>query len=149
MKRVSSDPVAPRCTGVWIDLREAVIISLSGKEAVVRVVRADEQRHLRTLRSKNTGSRFGDHFVSDEKKQLGREREEMRRFTGRVIDAIGRPDRLVIFGPAQARLELKKAVAREHPRMPVEVIATDAMSREQKVAWVKRYFALDPARSGA
>lgn len=149
MKRATRERGAPLRAGVWIDLREAVVISLSGKEAVVRVVRADERRHLRTLRSKNTGSRFGDHFVSDEKKQLGREREEMRRFTGRVIDAIGRPDRLVIFGPAQARLELKKAIARENPRMPVEVIATDAMSREQKVAWVKRYFALDPVRAGA
>lgn len=149
MKRATGVPATLRCTGVWIDLHEAVVISLSGKEAVVRMVRADERRHLRTLRSKNTGSRFGDHFVSDEKKQLGREREEMRRFTGRVIDAIGRPDRLVIFGPAQARLELNKAVAREHPRMSVAVVATDTMSRDQKVAWVKRYFAQDPVRSGA
>lgn len=127
-------------TGVWIDLREAVIISLRGTIVEVRTVECDAARHKRVLRSRNTGSWFGDHFVSDEKKQLGRQRKEMQDYLGRVIKAIGRPDDLVIFGPAQAKRELLKAIGAIKPPIPCTELTTGPMSRNQKVAWVKRYF---------
>lgn len=127
--------------GVWIDLREAVIISLRDGTAEVKKVECHTDKHKRILQSRNSGSWFGDHFINDEKKQLGRQRKEMQDYLGRVIRAIGRPDRLVIFGPAQAKRDLLKAVGTMKPPLACTELTTGPMSRNQKVAWVKRYFA--------
>ncbi|MFZ1688512.1 MAG: hypothetical protein WAU70_13865 [Flavobacteriales bacterium] len=66
----------------------------------------------------------------------------MHRYLNAVMDAIGKAERLVVFGPAYVKNELGKALAMDarFRNVEVEMTTADRMTPNQMVAWVKRYF---------
>lgn len=129
-----------RCAGIWIDQREAVIIRMTNEGPDVRSVRNDLKRHKAILNLKHKGIRSGTHFINQEKKELGKLHKEMADYLDRVVAELGRVERVVLFGPAQTKIELEKYIREKKPAIVCERLTTGPMSRNQKVAWVERYF---------
>lgn len=130
-------------SGVWIDTQKATIVTLGIRGANVKEVELDASAHRRILTSKNSGSRFGRHFINNEHGQQDKLDLEMARFVAGVVDAMPVRSEVVVFGPAHAKLELHKALKAD-PRWKearIRKVAADRMTRNQKVAWVKLYFA--------
>lgn len=139
----TSPPAVLLNTGVWIDTKEAVIITLGGKAPVVRTVQADMERHKQILTTKNTGARAGTRFINMEGKMQEKLDHESVGYCKKVINELGQAGTLVVFGPAQVKHELHKALLKD-PQWKKSVIAVetaDSMTRNQMVAWVKKYFA--------
>lgn len=129
-------------SGIWIDTNEAHIVRLDdGTHSVTKVV-IDRERHKAILKARHHGSRFGDRPSASEHNEQEKLALERKRYLGRVMDAIGTSQRLVIFGPAHMKHALERAVQND-PRWrnaQVETMAADRMTPAQRVAWVKRYF---------
>lgn len=126
--------------GIWIDQREAVIIRATAEGPEVRSVKNDLAKHKAILNLKHTGTRSGTHFINQEKKELGKLHKEMTDYLGRVVKELGSVKRVIVFGPAEAKVELDKYLQEKKPRIVCERVTTGPMTRNQKVAWVKRYF---------
>lgn len=136
---------AGRRAGVWIDGSEAVIIAMEQGEVVVSAVKNDRAKHKAILNLKHSGVRSGSgagaHFVNQEKKAAGKLQQEMKDYLDRVLKAIGPAEQVIVFGPAQAKIGLDMLIQERKPRIACERQTTGPMTRNQKVAWVKRYFA--------
>jgi hypothetical protein len=126
--------------GIWIDQREAVIIRGTAEGAEVRSVKNDLAKHKAILNLKHKGTRSGTHFINQEKKEPGKLHKEMTDYLARVVKELGSVKRVIVFGPAEAKVELDKYLREKKPRIVCERMTTGPMTRNQKVAWVKRYF---------
>ena len=133
-----------RRAGVWIDGSEAVIIAMEQGEITVSAVKNDQVKHKTILNLEHSGTRSGSgagaHFINQEKKELGKLQHEMRDYLDRVLKVIGSAEQVIVFGPAQAKIGLDKLIQEQKPRIACERQTTGPMTRNQKVAWVKRYF---------
>ena len=126
--------------GIWIDQREAVIILGTAEGPEVLSVKNDLAKHKAILNLKHKGTRSGTHSINQEKKELGKLRKEITDYLARVVKELGSVKRVIVFGPAEAKVELDKYLQEKKPRIVCERITTGPMTRNQKVAWVKRYF---------
>jgi stalled ribosome rescue protein Dom34 len=70
---------------------------------------------------------------------------QLAHFYDQVIDQLGRPDAIVIFGPGEAKGQLEQRLARHKtlPSAAVVIDAMDTMTEPQIVARVKQHFGLE------
>jgi hypothetical protein len=119
--------------GVWIDHKKAVIVSASDNHVTTRTLESDVGAH----------SHFGGQQDSGgEKKYEERHRQSLERYYDEVIDRLGKPEALLIFGPGEAKLELKERLGQSGAanRLVVEIETADKLTDPQIVAKVKEHF---------
>ena len=123
--------------GLWIDHRKAVIAMVSDKGDETRVIESNVEKH--------PGAHSSTPYES-QKVQADDSRE--RDFTGHihgfydeVIAAIRDAESILIFGPGEAKGELKSRLERAKlGDRVVAVEATDRMTDRQIAAKVREYF---------
>ena len=122
--------------GIWIDHAKAVIVFASTKGTTSKTVESELAAHGRF-----SGPRDG----GDEKKYEGWHREHLDRYYDRVIDQLGQPDALLIFGPGEAKLQLEERLGRVKALSEtiVGVETTDKMTGPQIVAKVEQHYGID------
>ena len=96
-----------RMAGVWIDHKKAVIVSASEGRVTTRTLESDVAAHPHFGGQQDGGG---------EKKYEERHRESLDRYYDEVIDHLGTPEALLIFGPGEAKLELKERLGRSRAR---------------------------------
>jgi hypothetical protein len=119
--------------GIWIDHRKAVIVSTSGDEVTIRTLQSDVAGHPHYGGQQDGGG---------EQKYEARHGQQLDRYYDEVIGRLDHPEAVWIFGPGEAKLELKARLARaKSPSAPtVDVDAADQMTDPQIVAKVKEHF---------
>jgi stalled ribosome rescue protein Dom34 len=130
--------------GLWIDHRKAVIAVVSDKGEETKVVESNVEKQP----GRFAGIRSTTSFES-QKVQADDSRE--RDFTGHlhgfydeVIAAISDAESILIFGPGEAKGELKKRLERKkHDVRIVAVETVDKMTDRQVVAKVREHFSRD------
>ena len=127
--------------GTWIDGNEAVIIRPGGEKPMVLSVKSDREEHKAAKDLKHVGVRSGIRFINQEKKELDRIQNQRKSYLDKVIAELKGAERLILFGPARMKQELENRIAKDLPDVVCERMTTGPMTRNQKVAWVKRYFA--------
>ncbi|MFN0149626.1 MAG: hypothetical protein ACKVU1_02815 [bacterium] len=119
--------------GIWIDHKKAVIVSASAGQVSTKTVESNVEPH--------DGSQAG----RGEKSFDGRFHEQLRRYYDDVIREVGQPEALLIFGPGEAKLELKERLG--HTKALVDrvvgVETTDKLTDAQLVAYVKDHYGLE------
>jgi hypothetical protein len=131
--------------GIWIDKQEAKIITLQ-----------DGNEHLETITSwvedfnigggSGTKLKGGPQDVVQDSKYLEREKHQLAEFFNEVAKCIEDADSIVIFGPAEAGMKLKKELAEKHQFLFGKVKSVekaDSMTENQLTAWVRDYFSAD------
>jgi stalled ribosome rescue protein Dom34 len=128
--------------GLWIDHREAVIVTLQDKmEDIQRIASNVEQRvRYSGASDDNQGPSHND----------GSEDQRDRRIEGHldhyyddVIAHMQDATAVLIMGPAEAKNEFAKHLEKHHPAIKiVNIEAADKMSDAQIVAKVRRNFEL-------
>ena len=127
--------------GLWIDHRKAVIAVLSedGEETL------EIQSNVEKQPGRLAGVRSTTPYES-QKKQA--DDTLQREFTGHlnqyydeVIAAVGKAESVLLFGPGEAKGELKKRLERDHLGGHIIAVETvDKMTDRQIAAKVREYF---------
>ena len=127
--------------GLWIDHRKAVIAIISGEREVTTESRSGvEKQPGRFEGGRSTAPFDANRAHADD----SREREFTARlndFYAEVIAAVGKAEAILIFGPGEAKGELRKRLERDCLGGRVTAVeTTDKMTDRQIVAKVREYF---------
>ena len=127
--------------GLWIDHRKAIVVSVTDKGEEIGLIISKVEKQLR---------RSGDSPLEGpyESQQVSAESIRQRRFTGllkiyydAVIACIRDAESILIFGPGEAKGELKKRLERDKlGGRIVGIETTDNMTDGQIVAKVRQHF---------
>ncbi len=128
--------------GLWIDHRKAIVVAVSDKgEETGLVISAIEKQARRSPGSRHSGSYEPQQVPADDSRQ--------RAFTGHlniyydaVIASIRDAEAILLFGPGEAKGELKKRLKRiDLGGRIVSFETVDKMTNRQIAAKVRRHFA--------
>ena len=119
--------------GVWIDHRKAVIASIAGETESIRQVTSNMEKHVRY-----SGAAQED---SAEDQRDRRFTDHLNKYYDRVVLAIRDADSILIFGPGEAKGELKKRLDRAKVGGHITVMeTTDKLTDRQIAAKALKYF---------
>ena len=118
--------------GVWIDHKKAIIVSIAAGEVTTRTLTSDIGAHPHYSGSQEGGG---------EKKYEQRHNQDLDRYYDDVIGQIGKPDALLLFGPGEAKLQLKERLGRSNvlSESTVAVETADKLTDPQIVAKVNEH----------
>lgn len=128
--------------GLWIDHRRAIVVTVSDEgDETKLVISAVEKQRRRSGDSPLKGRYERQHVTATDSQQ--------RAFTGHlnsyydaVIASIGAAESILIFGPGEAKGELKKRLERANLGGRIAVLETvDKMTDRQISAKVRQHFA--------
>jgi hypothetical protein len=121
--------------GIWIDHKSAVIASASTSQVTTKILESGVGAHPRY-----SGQADG----RGEKKYEQRHSEQLDRYYDDIISQLGLPDALLIFGPGEAKLELKERLSRSKAlsECTVDIETADKLTEPQIVAKVKEHFGI-------
>jgi hypothetical protein len=119
--------------GIWIDRKKAVIVTASGSQATAQTLESDVGSHPRFSGTQEGGG---------EKKFEQQHSSHLDRYYDDVIARLGQPEALLIFGPGEAKLELKERLghSKVFSNSVVVVESTDKLTDPQIVAKVKEHY---------
>lgn len=133
--------------GLWIDHRKAIIVAITDKGEEIALIISKVEKQLR---------RSGDSPLkgSYESLQVPADDSRQRSFTGHlniyydaVIASIRDAESILIFGPGEAKGELRKSLERNNLGGRVIAIETvDKMTDRQIAAKVRQYFRQNSGR---
>ena len=83
-----------------------------------------------------------DLYYKDDSERLNKEQDKLSVYYSKLSDIILKQDRVVIFGPTDAKSELLNLIKKDHlfDKITVEVKAADKMSESQQHEFIKDYF---------
>ena len=122
--------------GVWIDHKKAVIVSIASGAVTTTTMESDVGAHPHFSGSQEGGG---------EKKYEERRGQDLDRYYDNVISQMGKADSLLLFGPGEAKLQLKERLAHSKvsPARIVAVESADKLTDPQIVAKVKEHYGVD------
>lgn len=131
-----------RKVGIWIDQKEANLITLTKKAVHSKTIYSDIESRVRIEGEKKQFGRFGDQYLVDEKGKENRLKEYTQKYLVRVAKELSKADEILLFGPAQMKLKLEKLIS-GMPELAVkmrETKTTENMTHNQKLAYVKDFY---------
>lgn len=129
-------------TGIWLDFKDAYIIMFNHEGVAVKHFRS-ELRHPATKGGSRSKTRWGPQFSPPDQKDLERAKHMEHRYFQQILEYLNPDtDEIVIFGPAEAKLGLKKEIEQiKHykPRL-MGVLPSDYITQNEMVALVRDFF---------
>ena len=121
--------------GVWIDHKKAVIVSVAAGHVTTTTLESDVEPHPHYAGSQEGGG---------EKKYEERHNLRLDQYYDEVISRIGQPDALLLFGPGEAKRQLKDRLGPSQASSAriVAVETTDKLTDPQIVAKVKEHYGI-------
>ena len=136
--------------GIWLDRREAFVVYLlnnppftDGDQETIERIESDIERRVRLSRgSRSPKTPYGSHEISVDGKQEDRVKGQLRKYYQEIIKRISDADRILIFGPGEATIELKKEIGKSKQLADKikKVETADKMTIRQIAAKVRNYF---------
>jgi hypothetical protein len=128
--------------GLWVDHEKAIIVSLmSGSHKVIHV-ESDVEGHFRLKGGSRSNTPWGIQGATSESKRELRYNKHLNIYFQNIIDLLKDAKQIFIFGPGEAKYELKKKI--EENKMFLgkisDIETTDKLTEPQIVAKVKNYF---------
>jgi hypothetical protein len=127
--------------GLWIDHRKAIVVTVTEKGDETRIVISAAEKQLRRSGDSPLKGRY-------ERQQVVADDSQQRGFTGHlnsyydaVIASIGDAESILIFGPGEAKGELKKRLGHKNLADRIAVLETvDKMTDRQIATKVRQHF---------
>ena len=123
--------------GIWIDHKKAVIVSASLDDVTSKTLASDVESHPRYS---------GAIGAEGEKHYQERHGHELHRYYDEVIGQLGQPEAILIFGPGEAKTELKDRLLHRVKALSeraVKIETADKLTDPQIVAKVKEHFGFE------
>jgi hypothetical protein len=121
--------------GIWIDHKKAVVVSASASGVTAKTLESEVGPHTRYSGPQDGGG---------EKKYEDRHGQHLDRYYDEVITQLGQPEAVLIFGPGEAKLQLKERLSRStlSDRI-IGIETTDKLTDPQIIAKVKEHYGID------
>ena len=130
--------------GLWIDRRNAVIVSITDEGETIERVKSNVERKVRLSGGSRTGKTpYGPQQVAVDGKQEDRIKRQLREYYQEIIRRIQDANQILILGPGEAKIEIKKEIqkSRELALSKISVEPADKMTEKQIAAKVRQFFA--------
>ncbi len=126
--------------GLWIDHRQAVIVSITDEGADTKVIKSNVEKHIRAGDPTLKGPFKARQVPADDKHE--REfNEHIRTYYNKIIESICNAGAIFIFGPGEAKNELKKQLEKNNlGGLAADIETADRMTDNQIIAKVCKYF---------
>lgn len=127
--------------GIWIDHRRAVVVEIVDGVENRRTIESEVEPVAPPSGGKRTGTPWAPRTGV---KEFGREeahQHKLANFYKNVAAQIGRPDHLLVMGPATAKNEFAEVAGSTHELngVPIRVEPADRMTDPQIAAKVREY----------
>ena len=129
-------------TGIWLDKEQAVIINLSAGSHTIKYLESNIATRERFPGEGKKFGKFGSQFLSLESKKRNAVKNQSEEYLKNIINEVKNTDKLVVFGPAEMKIQLEKAILGNNliSDKLLAVEPADNMTENQLVAWVKGYY---------
>jgi stalled ribosome rescue protein Dom34 len=97
-----------RKVGLWIDHRKTVIVFLASKEEEIKLVRSKVEKQIQRAAGSRSGGSFESQAVPSDDRQQRTFTKHLNTYYNEVISCIRDAESILIFGPGEAKGELKK-----------------------------------------
>ena len=127
--------------GVWIDHRRAVIVTISEGGEETQEIRSNVEKHLGRIDGVRSTEPFEAQRVNADDSHEREYTGHLKHYYDRVIEAMKHAKTILIFGPGEAKGELKKQL--EHAKFSGEILpveTTDKLSDHQIMTKVREHF---------
>jgi hypothetical protein len=128
--------------GLWIDHRKAMIVTVTEKGQVIKlIISAIEKQARRSLTARHNGAFESQRVPADDSRQRAMT-GHLNIYYDAVIAAISSAESILIFGPGEAKGELQKRL--KHINLDSRIVGVetvDKMTDHQIAAKVKERFA--------
>ncbi len=130
-----------RKVGLWIDHRKAVIVFLADQKEEIKLVSSNVEKQIQRSADSRSGGSFEAQAVPADDRQQRQFTEHLNTYYNEVISCIRDAESILIFGPGEAKDELKKHLTHEGLSERIAGIETiDKMTDPQIAAKVRQYF---------
>jgi len=127
--------------GLWIDHRQAVVVMITATGEETRQIMSNAEKQLRRTGSTPLQGNFDPQDVPSDDSRLRTFTAELNRFYDEVIACVSDAESILIFGPGEAKGELKKRLDGKNLGDRVSGVETvDNMTDPQVAAKVRKYF---------
>lgn len=127
--------------GLWIDHRQAVIITLTDDGADKTLIKSNVERHARAAGAPELKGPFKARMIPADDRHEREFTDHLKIYYNRVIDRIGKAESVLIFGPGEAKKELKKQMQKNDlGGLIVSVQTADKMTDNQILSKVCKYY---------
>ena len=129
-------------TGLWIDHKEAIIVSIENGESVVHRVPSGAESHFKPSGGWKSGGTNVAQAVSNEHTAEESRKHQYHVFYQKVIELLDDSSKIAIFGPGEAKVELNKEIGKlkELHKKVTAVEPCERITENQLVAKVKEFF---------
>ena len=129
--------------GLWIDHRKAVVVTITETQEEIRLMISAVEKHgRRSVRSRHTGSFEAQQVPADDSRQRALT-GHLNVFYDAVVASIREAESILIFGPGEAKGELKKRLERAGLGSRIVTVETaDKMTDHQIASRVRDHFAM-------
>jgi hypothetical protein len=128
-----------REVGLWIDLHKTVIVTVIDEHEEIREIRSNDNKHMKPAMMKSKGLE-----ENSEIKNYDAKKQKENHFSGYydgIVSMLRNADLIWIFGPGEAKTELKKRLDRaDLGGRIVSVEAVNKMTDRQIVAKVRQHY---------
>ena len=129
--------------GLWIDHRKAVIVVVSDKGEETKVIESEVERQQGRFAGVRSSAPYEAQKVPADDRRERKFSGQLHGFYDEVISVIRDADSILLFGPGEAKGELKKRLEKGNLGPRIEAVETeDTMTDRQIVAKVREYFYL-------
>ncbi len=128
--------------GIWIDLKKAKIITLSGNQKSLKTINSAIETRDRIVGDSKQAGRFGEQYIDNEKSKEQKIKKQAKDFLKTVLQQATDCDAIVVFGPANMKHELEKEIKKDYNLSSKlkAVVPTDSMTDNQTKAWVVDFY---------
>jgi len=127
--------------GLWIDHRQAVIITLTDDGADKTLIKSNVERHVRAAGAPKLKGPFKARLIPADDRREREFTDHLKIYYNQVIDRIGKAESVLIFGPGEAKKELKKQMQKNDlGKLIAGVQTADQMTDNQILAKVCKYY---------
>ena len=131
-------------TGIWIDHKKAVIVSLNGEKEKITEIESTIENAVYHEKEGHKGTFSGSHHGNNETKFDERKKNHLNDFLKEVIAEVKETDELYVFGPAETKTKLEQKIYAEKTfdssKLKSVETANSNMTSNQIVAMVKKFY---------
>jgi hypothetical protein len=130
------------CIGLWIDHEKAVFATISNGREDIATLESKVGRHVRLSGGSRSRTPYGPQDIVSERRREEKHKRLLHQYYQKVMDRIREADKILIFGPGEAKAELQKEIAKSKDLSPkiVAVEPGDKMTDRQIMAKVRKFF---------
>ena len=128
-------------TGLWIDHKTAIVVKINNKEEKTEQILSEVEKQLRRTGDSIMKGTFEARLVQADDSQQKALTGELNTYYDEVIALIGDAKSILIFGPGEAKGDLKKRL--ENKKMGLLIAGIESageMTEGQITAKVREYF---------